>query len=275
MAITTRDELIDALANNSSRLILDKAGMSNTAVGTLFSHWTGTGTPAAGAAPGTTPIVPTNSTTGAIGFSNQTAPATSYLAWMWAAFSNSTSSVEVHDRLACVSGASGTITTAQTTGFAIDLTTTNPGADRLGASDYSDVSWFVEVYSQLGATGVNLTVNVTYDDGSTGNLAAIALGATPRQGRLYPLVSASSGRFIRGVNSGSLSASTGTAGNFGITATRQRTIAYAPQSNFPYVMDWAQLGLPQIPNNSCLFLVQQCTATSTGSIRGQGKIVHG
>jgi len=275
MTIATRDELINALGNNSSRFIIDKASLANFVAGQLASIWTSAGTPSAGSAPGTTPIVPTSATTGAIGFANQTSPATSYLAWMWASFGNNASSIEIHDRIACVSGASGTITTAQTTGCAIDLTTSDPGADRLGSADYSDVSWFIEVYTQMGATGVNATVNVTYDDGSTGNLAVIALGTTPRAGRLYPLVSASAGKFIRGVNSVTLSATTGTAGNFGITATRQRTTVVGPIANYPNVADWAQLGLPQIPNDSCLSLIAQTTTTSTPSIRGQGKIAHG
>ncbi len=84
-------------------------------------------------------------------------------------------------------GLSGTVTTSQ---GALSLVTSSPGADRLGASDYSDVSWWLEVYTALGATGVNATVAVEYDNGSTGNLAAIALGATPRQGaciRSFPL----------------------------------------------------------------------------------------
>ena len=275
MTITTRDQVIAALANNSSRFIIDKAVLSNFAVGQLASLWTATGTPSAGSAPGTTPIVPTSATTGAIRFANQTAPATSYLAWMWAAFGTNTSACEIHDRIACVSGASGTITTAQTTGCAIDLTTTAPSSDRRGSADYSDVSWFIEVYTAMGATGVNATVNVTYNDATTGYLAAIALGATPRQGRLYPLVSASAGKYIRGVNSVTLSATTGTAGNFGITATRQRTNILGPVANFPNVSDWAQLGLPQIPNDSCLFLIVQATSTATPTIRGQGKIAHG
>lgn len=275
MTISTRDQLIDAMGNNTSRFIIDKASLSNTVAGQFFSLWTATGVPTAGSAPGTTAANPTNSTTGAIGFTNQTAPALSYLAWMWAAFGNATSSVELHDRLLHVSGASGTVTTAQTTGVACDLSTTSPGADRLGASDYSDVSWWLEIYTALGSTGVNATVNVTYNDGTTGNLAAIALGATPRQGRLYQLVSASAGKWIRGVNSVTLSATTGTAGNFGITATRQRTIVQAAVANFPAIADWAQLGLPAIENNACLFPIMLCSTTTTGTVRGQGKIVHG
>lgn len=42
MSITTRDELIDALANNSSRIVIDKASLANAAAGQHFSLWTAT-----------------------------------------------------------------------------------------------------------------------------------------------------------------------------------------------------------------------------------------
>lgn len=271
MTITTVDGLLDALGNNSSRLVIDKASMANAAAGQFFSLWTATGTPGTGTVP-TTAEVPTKATTGALGFDNQTSPTTSYLAWLAAQFGNSASNLEIHDRLACMASLSGTVTAAQ---GALSLVTTDPGADRLGDSNYSDVRWWLEVYTALGATGVNATVNVTYNDASTGNLTAIALGATPRAGRLYPLVSASAGKFIRQVNSVTLSATTGTAGNFGITATRPRTSVSAPLLNKTEVFDWAQLGLPIIPNDSCLMMIMLCGTTSTGVVRGQGKIAHG
>lgn len=271
MAITTRDQLIDALANNSSRLVIDKASLANTAAGQFFSLWTATGVPGAGAAPGAA-SVPTKDTVGAFGFTNQTAPATSYLAWLAAQFGNSASNLEIHDRLAAMSGLSGTVTTAQ---GALSLVTTNPGVDRIGDANYSDVQWWLEIYTALGATGVNATVAVTYNDDTTGNLAVIALGATPRQGRLYPLVSAVAGKFIKAVNSVTLSATTGTAGNFGITATRPRTSISAPLLNKTETFDWAQLGLPEVPNNACLMMLMLCGTTSTGTVRGQGKIAHG
>lgn len=269
--ITTRDQLIDALGNNSSRLVIDKASLANAAAGQFFSLWTATGVPGAGAAPGAA-ANPTKATTGAFGFTNQTAPATSYLAWLAAQFSLSASNLEIHDRLAHMGGLSGTVTTSQ---GALSLVTNSPGADRLGASDYSDVQWWLEVYTALGATGVNATVAVEYNDGTTGNLAAIALGATPRQGRLYPLVSAVAGKFIRAVTGVTLSATTGTAGNFGITATRPRTSISAPLLNKTETFDWAQLGLPEIPNDSCLMMLMLCATTSTGTVRGQAKIAHG
>lgn len=269
--ITTRDQLIDALGNNSSRLVIDKASLANAVAGQFFSLWTATGVPGAGSAPGAA-AVPTKATTGAFGFTNQTAPATSYLAWLTGLFSLSASNLEIHDRLAHMSGLSGTVTTSQ---GALSLITTDPGADRVGDSNYSDVQWWLEIYTALGATGVNATVAVEYNDGTTGNLAAIALGATPRQGRLYPLVSAVAGKFIRAVTGVTLSATTGTAGNFGITATRPRTSISAPLLNKTETYDWAQLGFPEIPNDSCLMMLMCCATTSTGTVRGQGKLAHG
>ena len=271
MTISTRDQLIDAMGNNASRLVIDKASLANAAAGQFFSLWTATGIPGAGSAPGAA-ANPTSATTGAFGFTNQTAPATSYLAWLAVLFSLSASNLEIHDRLAHMSGLSGTVTTSQ---GALSLVTNSPGAARLGDANYSDVQWWLEIYTALGATGVNATVAVEYNDGTTGNLAAIALGATPRAGRLYPLVSAVAGKFIRAVTGVTLSATTGTAGNFGITATRPCTSVSAPLLNKTEVFDWAHLGLPNIPNDSCLQMIMLCGTTSTGTVRGQGKIAHG
>jgi hypothetical protein len=271
MTITTRDQLLDALANNSSRIVIDKASLANAAAGQFFSLWTAGGVPGAGAAPGAA-AVPTSATTGAMGFTNQTNPVTSYLAWLALQAGNSASNAEVHDRLAHMGGLSGTVTTAQ---GALSLVTLAPASARVGDTNYSDVQWWLEIYTALGATGVNATVAVEYNDGTTGNLAAIALGATPRAGRLYPLVSAVAGKFIKAVNSVTLSATTGTAGNFGITATRQRTSVSMPLLNKTETFDWAMLGLPNVANDSCLMLLMMCSTTSTGTLRGQGKIAHG
>ena len=270
MTATTRDHIIAALSTGADRILIDKACMANAAAGQSFSLWTATGQPGAGAAP-TTAAVCTKALTGACGFTNQTSPVTSYLMWAWLASSLAMSSIGLHDRLAHMGGLSGTVTTAQ---GALSIVTSSPGADRLGDAAWSDVQWWLEIYTALGATGVNATVNVTYGDDTTGNLTAIALGATPRAGRMYPLVSASPGKFIKAVNSVTLSATTGTAGNFGITATRGRCTLPTIVANKPEIYDWAVLGNPEIPNDSCLFMVCLCTTTSTGTFRGAGKIGH-
>ncbi len=271
MTITTRDQMVDALGNNSSRLVIDKASLANAVAGQFFSLWTSAGTPGAGSAPGAA-AVPTKATTGAFGFTNQTGPATSYIAWLAALASNNATNLEIHDRLAHMSGLSGTVTTSQ---GALSLVTSSPGADRLGDANYSDVQWWLEIYTALGATGVNATVAVTYNDDSTGNLTAFALGATPRAGRLYPLVPAVAGKFIKAVTGVTLSATTGTAGNFGITATRPRTSVSVSLANKTETFNWADLGFPNVPNDSCLQMLMCCSTTSTGTVRGQGKIAHG
>ena len=118
-------------------------------------------------------------------------------------------------------------------------------------------------------------MNVTYDDGSTGNLAALQVGGTIPASQCRQLQPAVSGRFIRGVNSVTLSASTGAVGSFGVTATRLRAAMVVPLANKLEVFDWAQLGFPEIPNDSCLMAMVLNSSTSTGVIRGHGKIIHG
>jgi hypothetical protein len=272
MTITTRDQLIDALGNRSSRVVWDKANIANAVAGGIFSLWRATGTPGQGAIPAAAAIC-TKALTGAMGFDNQTAPAASYYAWQTIATSNNATSVEIHDRLAHMGGLNGTLLTAQTVN--VDLSTLGLVADRRGDANYSDVQFFMEWYTDTGATASNATVNVTFDDATTGNLAVIAVGGTVRAGRMIPLVSNVAGKFIRGVNTITLSASTGTAGSFGVTATRPRTTVNSNIANKYEQFDWAQLGLPIIYNDACLMMVMLCSTTSTGTVRGQGKIAHG
>lgn len=61
MTISTRDQLISALGNNSSRLVIDKASIASQAVGTFVSLWRATGQPGQGAIPEAfpTPLRPT------------------------------------------------------------------------------------------------------------------------------------------------------------------------------------------------------------------------
>lgn len=279
MAITTLDGLLNALGNNSSRVVVDKSSIANLAAGQQFSLWRATGQPAQGAIP-TTPAIPTSATTGALGFANQTDPATSYLGVLSLLSANSAMSFELHDRVAHNGGLVLNVTTSQTiTGFDLASGGLNLVAARRGDANYSDIQFRLEVYTDGGATASNATVNVTYDDGSTGNLNVIAVGGTLRAGRLIALTPfipvAQQGRFIRGVNSVILSASTGTAGNFGFTATRRRADMALPLANKAEVFTWEQLGFSQVANDACLMLLGTTSTTSSGTLRGGGKIVHG
>lgn len=276
--ITNRDQLIDALANNSSRIVIDKASISNAAAGQYHSLWRATGQPGQGAIPAAAANC-NQSTTGCLTFNQQTDPAKSYLAYLEAASSNSAVTVEVHDRLMHMGGLNGTLTTAQTVGMDFNGVTSDNMVERIGDSNYSDVQWWLEWYTDTGATVATATVAVTYNDGSTGNLTAISLAATRRASfmqSLNGLIPAGvAGKFIRSVNTVTLSATTGTAGNFGVTATRLRGTLFMPVANAKFGADWASLPISTIPNSACPFIAVLASATSTGTLRGGGKIAHG
>jgi hypothetical protein len=272
------DTIAAALGDpTADRIIIDKASIANAVAGQLFSLWRATGQPAQGAIPGTTPAIPTSATTGAMGFTNVTAPIYNFLLWAFAQSGNSAMSPEIWDRVAHMGGLVLNTTSPQTiTGLDLGSGGLNLGADRRGASNYSDIQWFLEVYSDGGATASNATIAVTYNDDSTGNLNVQAVGGTLRAGRLIPLTplipTGSQGKFIRAIGSVTLSASTTTAGNFGFTAVRPRTAFSLPLANKTESFDWAQLGLPVIPNDACLMIAMLCGTTSTGTLRGGGKI---
>lgn len=276
--ITNRDQLIDALANNSSRIVINKASIANAAVGQYHSLWRANGQPGPGAIP-TAAANCNQSTTGGMKFSQQTDPVKSYLAYLEAVSSTSASTMEVHDRLMDRGGLNGTLTTAQAAGIDFDGVTADNMVERIGDANYSDIQWWLEWYDDTGSTATTATVAVTYSDGTTGNLTAVSLAATRRASFMQPLngliPAAAAGKFIRAVNTVTLSASTGTAGNFGVTATRLRGTLFMPIANAKFSADWASLPINTIPNSACPFIVMLPSTTITGTLRGGGKIAHG
>ena len=277
MTITTRDQLIASI-NSIPPLMIEKASTGNVGASTYTSYWRMTGTPPQGAIPAAVTVC-NNTTAGALGGTQAGAGEEVRVARAeWAL--GGAHSFELHDRLVHRGGLNGTLTTAQTVG--IDLLTlagTNNISERIGASDYTNVLWMLEWYTATGATAVNATVNVTYEDGSTGNLSAIALAAT-RPGSFTVVLnsyipSGVTNKGIRAVNSVTLSATTGTAGNFGVTAYRKLFGSQTPIVGVNYVMDWAQLGLPKVPNESCLVPMLFSTGTVAAYIKGLITLARG
>lgn len=278
MAISTLDGIVNALGNNSSRIVLDKASIASQGAGTFVSLWRATGQPGQGAIPAAAANC-NNATVGGMGFAQQVSPATSYGAYLEFAASNAAMTLELHDRLRHMGGLSGILATAQTVGIDLDGVTADNMVERIGDSNYSDIQWWLEWYTATGSTVVTATIAVTYNDGTTGNLTALSLAATRPASFMASLngliPAAAAGKYIRAVNSVTLSATSGTAGSFGVTATRPRMTIGAPIANFKFVADWAALGLPKIFNSSCLFPVVLTSTTSSGTVRGGGKIAHG
>jgi hypothetical protein len=284
MTISTINELETALNAQFSKYYSAKTDTLPTAnqavVGGFHSFWRATGVPAQAAVPAnTTAAVLNNTTLGAISFMQQTSPKQSYLATLSASCSSAGTTIEIHDRLAhCAGITANQAQTVNINGFDFSTLSGSNLATRIGDANYSDIQWWMEWYTQTGADAANATVNVTYNDGTTGALTAFAIGGTVRASRMIPLnfliPAADSGKYIRAVNSVNVG-DTNADGSFGITATRYRASIRMPVLNKVYSNIWAETGLPEIYNESCLFPVCIATSANMGNIRIDGNIVHG
>lgn len=270
MAISSVDGISAALPSGQG-LLVNRASIANTAANQFFSMWRSGTQPAQGAIPGAVAVCD-NTTVGGMSFTNPGGGLFSYLALATLVSPNAGTYVQILDRLSHMAGLSGTVTTAQTAAVDCTVSTSNMVL-RKGATNYSDIQWFIEIYTDLGATGVNATCAVVYDDASTANIV-IALGATPRASRRYPIISTTAGRFIRSITSVTLSATTGTAGSFGITAARALAPVSMEAANVAKVADWALLGIPRVQDSACLEHMVICPTTTTGTLIGSQTLIQ-
>ena len=273
----TINKIVHALAADSQRLVMDKATIASQAAGTYVSMWRANGQPGQGAIPGAAASC-NGSTTGCFRIDDQTSPIKNYLGYFEYSSSNAAMTLELHDRLAHMGGLSGTVATAQTVGIDFNSLVSDNLANRIGDADYSDIQWWLEWYTATGSTAVTATIAVTYNDGTTGNLSALSLAATRPASFMASLNSlipaAQSGKYIRAVNTVTLSATTGTAGSFGVTATRKRSTVAVPIANLNIGSNWADLPIAEIPSSACLFALVLTSTTSTGTARGGGKVMR-
>jgi hypothetical protein len=270
MAITTPDDLVAAIANNGRPVFAMFRAIANQNLGGFTDPWLYYDLPvytSSADTPGTTAAYLTKATKGALSnFTNPTSPDKLYLASSLVTnpqVSNNT--IFLVDRLAHVGGLNATTVTAQTVGIDLRISSGNVSAARIGATDYSDIIWAMEIHTDIGTTARNLTINyrnAAGTDGQTQTFTNFIGGASPanRAARLFPLDNITGG--CSQINSCTLSASTGTAGNFGFVA--YRIIAILPPAIFGRVSDWATLGLPEIANDTCLAQIMLCNSTAPG-----------
>lgn len=256
MAITSDSDLKVAIAGPPlTRVLMNKATIANQLAGAYTSHWRCTGLPAQAAIPGAAATCD-DTLTGAWPIPTVTGGMTAYLGKMTFLLSV-VSLLLVFDRLAHMGGLSGTVATAQTANVSA---VTAQGQGRCKA-DYSDVQWFLEWYTDTGSTAVTATVAVTYHDDSTGTIP-ISLAATMRAGRLLPILP-TNGKFIKSVQTVTLSATTGTAGSLGVTCGTLLTANQSAEAaNKGITYDWAGCELAIVKDTSCLWFV---TIPSTGT----------
>ena len=172
------------------------------------------------------------------------------------------------DRLGHMGGLSGTVTSAQT----VSGTLTTPSGTGRCASNGSDVLWFLEWYTATGSTGVTATITYTNQSGTSGKTTTVSIPASTSSDTLIPInVLASGDTSIQSIQSVTLSGSTGTAGNFGVTALKVITTLDARWINvisYNQLFDHYQLGMPNIATGCCPFLYMASGASGYTSAWG-------
>lgn len=257
-ALTDLSDLINRMSGGSSgtpaTYWVNKpgrvAGAAATAptTGRTISLWQYDGTYGAGSAP-TSVEVPTRTTPGAIPLPATGSGRERWLTQVFGASSTAGMLILV-DRLLHIGGLSGTSTADQTVQGAspsVVLTRNTGGVGNIA---------FYEIYATVGGTGTTLTMTYTDDAGNSGQTSTINFGAVgfreTQRIQAIPLAAGDLG--VRAVEKVKLTATTATAGNFGITIARP--LAYVP-IGLSGGSGWRDFttGLPSIPkidDDACL-----------------------
>lgn len=257
MALADLDALSTAMASPTQRIIIAK----NVSIGGTSSHWNSAwlsgGFPAAGVAPGAS-VVPTNATVGSLGQGNKSG--TEQRAWMrrlglggLSGTNMFAQTVMLIDRLVHMSGLDGTNTGAQTVSTSA-LTRYTSGEGVFAAA---------EIYTGIGTSGGTITASYTNQAGTAARVAQpVDFGVSGRStaGTFCPLSLQVGDKGVRAVANATLSGSSGTAGNFGITLYKPLAIwPCITGLGFPNNGDPIKFAgganMPVIENDACLSLV--------------------
>lgn len=260
MAITTRDGLIAAAKRIAP---LYKTTTRTTVAGGWFSMFDIAGNPGAGVLAGgqssppanTAGAVPTDALAGypTIPFSANR----SYLSRL-SASNTVISQIAVYDRI-WVGGTYAFNANVNVTSSSWSSRVSYDG----GAADYSGLEIWVE---QVTAATGNQAVNVTYTDqgGASGSTGAVGIGAAPTVGRCWQLPLAAGDSGLQAITN--VTGSTATVGTFNVMVLRPLVRVYIPVANQQVLLNWADLGLPEVFNDAALyFLAMAPSGTSSGA----------
>lgn len=258
MAINNLSELVSAI-DKSQKLYIAKSGITSVA-GIICSSWTLTGSPQAGGTPPTgAGEVPTKATTGALFFTNPTGGNITALAG--ANFSGAVNqSFFLYDRLVHTSGLVGNSASAQTVN---SVAVNRPDSTGEGAQI------FLEVYTATGGSATTVTASYTNQAGTSGRTTistTYPASMAARYSIQLPLQAGDTG--VRSVESITLAATTGTAGNIGVTIARPVFAFPAGISQIAVNADFLVTGLAGIDDDACLFYYALPPSTSAGALLG-------
>lgn len=276
MSIDTPDKVDAALAGG---LVVPITKVSATAEGaaTYHSLWKVGNVPAAGANPplytAGSGYTPTKATVGALyNFSNPTSGLETRIMQL-GLVGATIATAWIYDRIWACSGLGTVVTTLQSI--------TTPGTLPAGRDPNNglDVFPFGEIYTAPGATTATWTLTGTDGEGNTGRTWVYTHPANAETaGQMVQFLpggaSPAATLGIRVPTGFQCSASSGTAGDIGITLVRRVS------PTIPLIIagiatdrDYAQLGRCVVYDDACLAIQLLCSATNTGLI--QGSIVLG
>jgi hypothetical protein len=256
------DDIVSAL-HGQERVPLFKQNISS-ATAQWQSMWTMAGVPSAGATPATgAGSTATSATAGALKFTD---PSGANHKRLLAANLVCTARglAVLCDRLVHTSGLSGTVTTAQT----VNTTALPSGRDANGAANGDGVEAWLECYTSLGGTGRNVSVSYTNSAGTAGQTGSAIFPGSLGAGRMVPMALAAGDTGVRSVENLTLSGTTGTAGNFGVTLLRRICHIELPNSGAACVKGPFDLGMPRIYAGSCLMFKLIFDGSSTQAFFG-------
>jgi hypothetical protein len=241
------------------------AAAAATVAGRYTSLFTYNTTRTTGVAPGAV-AVPTNATPGGM---IQTDPGGGRQKWLtqFSAASTQPGVLILYDRLLHISGLDGTNVGAQSVGGTLTRYT-----DGIG-----NQIW-IEIYTQIGAT--SRTITAAYDDegGNPSTSQAVAIGNTGLREaqRIIPLTLAAGDKGVTEVTSVTLSATTGTAGDFGVTVAHPLVQVECPWGASLGLRDLlaGQPALPEILTDACLALAWVAAGTTAPQIMASASFIE-
>jgi hypothetical protein len=236
-------------------------GVAATALiaGRSASLWRYDGTPASGAVP-TAVAIPDRSLQGALPFVAPTGGRDLHLIGK-SITPNVAGTFLLYDRLMHIGGLSGTSTADQ------DVQDEPPSvAITRNTGGEGNIAWY-EIYTVIGTAGATLTMTYTNQAGTSGQTSTINIGQTGfrevSRAQRIPLAAGDTG--IRAIEKIALSATTNTAGDFGITLAQP--LAWLPVGTGG-TTGWRDYttglpGIPVIDPDACLaFLFIPSTTTA-------------